>query len=93
MEKLYYKDTFVAIQNGIFRSRNHEDGQICWCCKNEFKDKDECILVFNNYKYIPNMIIHRRCFRQQASEMSMNRFLGLVEKDYIEYNKLKNIFG
>lgn len=88
MEKFYYKDTFVAARNCTFRSRNHEDGKTCWCCNEEFKDNDECVILINNYKYIPNVLLHKICFDKADKESLCCH----IEWDYKEYQQLQKIF-
>lgn len=89
MENFYYKDTFVAVRNCKFRGRNHEDGKVCWCCEEEFQDNDECVLLINNYKHIPNMILHKKCFDNSNKESLCQH----IEWDYQEYKKYQKIFN
>lgn len=92
MEKVYYKDTFVAIRNCTFRSRNHEEGKTCWCCNDEFKDDEKCILLINNYKYIPNMILHKDCFERVHPDYR-DKLCENIERDYREYKELAKVFN
>lgn len=91
MENFYYKDTFVAVRNCKFVSRNHNEGKTCWCCGNEFQDNEQCILLINNYKHIPNMIIHKDCF-DRVNPKYREQLCENIEKDYKEYNELNKIF-
>lgn len=92
MENFYYKDTLVAVRGCLFRSQNHEKGKTCWYCDNEFKDKDECTLLINNYKHIPNMILHKKCFDYVSPEYR-DRLCANIERDYREYKEYQKVFN
>ena len=92
MEHFNYKGTFVAVRSCHFRSRNHEDGRTCWCCQEEFKDNDECVILINNYKYIPNMLLHKDCFYKVEPDCR-EIFCESIENDYKEYKEFEKIFN
>ena len=95
MDRFYYKDTFVAVRNCTFRSRNHEDGKTCWCCESEFQEDDECVILINNYCHIPNMLLHKKCFKNhtQNNNNNIDRLCSSIKKDYIEYKKMSKVFN
>ena len=91
IENFNYKDTFVVVRDCKFIIENHKKGKTCLCCGKEFQNNEKCILLINNYKYIPNVIIHKDCFDRVLPEYK-ERLFENIEKDYKEYQELKKIF-
>lgn len=92
VEKFNYKDTFVHVRSCKFRSQNHIERKTCWCCNHEFQDEEQCVILINNYKYIPNMIIHKECYNKVKPGYRENMCEN-IEKDYRDYEELSEIFG
>ena len=85
-----YKDTPVFIRKMTFRERNHEDGQTCFCCQEEFKENDQLTLLINNHKYFPNMILHQECF--EFWEKRTDELCDDIVSAYEQCKQLQNIF-
>ena len=92
MKKFYYKGNVVAVLNLKFSEQNHEKGRSCWCCGGEFKHNEECVALINNYRDIPNMLLHKECFEQYDTDEARCELCDKIAKDYSEYTRLNKIF-
>lgn len=92
MAKFSYKDTIVHVRQCTFKTQNHDKHKICWCCNKEFKDNEICVILINNYKHIPNMILHKKCFNE-ITPTTTDDLYALIESDYRTYKRLDKIFG
>jgi hypothetical protein len=92
MEDFYYKDITIAVRKCKFRIQNYAENKTCWCCGNEFQDNEQCVLLISNFRYIPNMIVHKDCF-DDCSPRDRIRMCAKVERKYQEYERLSKIFS
>ena len=85
-----YKDSLVHLRecdgNGIRKFNPHR----CFCCNEQIKD-GKALLVINNYKYIPNVFIHEKCFKE--CENTTDKLFSDIEEAWKKYKSLKEIFG
>lgn len=83
-----YKDSRVHLRecNGIGKFNPHR----CFCCNEQIKD-GKAILVINNYRYIPNVFIHEKCFKE--CENNTDALFSNIEGAWKKYKILKEIFG
>ena len=51
----------------------------------------KALLVINNYKYIPNVFIHEKCFKE--CENTTDKLFFDIEEAWKKYKSLKEIFG
>lgn len=86
-----YKDSTVWIKK--VKWNNVEDYQKikwkCPMCYDYIKNGDVVYLVFNNYKYFPNVILHEDCF----VEVKADYIFSEIEREYNEVKYKKNIFN
>ena len=88
MVGFYYKDTFVATDNFTFRRMDNRN-KTCFCCNKEIVSGEDIVLLINNYKHIPNMVLHKNCFEEQnTTELCQD-----IEDSYKKYKELHSIFG
>lgn len=85
-----YKDStvYVAETNADFSSR--KEPPVCWCCMHNV-NRGKAIMLFNNFKYFPNMVMHEKCFNDLSH--SPNKLFEAIEEDYSKYKTLSIIFG
>lgn len=85
-----YKDStvYVAETNANFSSR--ERPPVCWCCMHNV-NHGKAIMLFNNFKHFPNMVMHEKCFGDLSH--SPNKLFEAIEEDYRKYKTLNIIFG
>ena len=89
MESFDYKDSFVAV-------RRYQTGKLpsqlvrkCYCCQNGINDCRAVILI-NNHKYIPNVLMHENCFDERQNKTEL---FEEIENKYIEFNHLRSTFN
>lgn len=85
-----YKDSsvYIAETNADFSSR--EKPPICFCCMHNVS-RGKAIMLFNNFKYFPNMVFHENCYNAVGRNTDM--LFEAIEEQYKEYKKLNIIFG
>lgn len=87
-EKINYKDSVVYFSehNGHWSINPHN----CFCC-NKLVRSGKAILVINNGKYIPNILLHTECFsRWEGNEPELISDIEKVWKEFQELNKIFN---
>ena len=90
LQSFKYKDTSVYVRRGHYRNMPSELQRICFCC-NEKMNNCMVVLLINNYKEIPNVILHDECYEQWKDKT--DELCDDIAKDYDEYKKLNGIFG
>lgn len=85
--EIKFKDSWVWV---IEAKGNWEiNPQNCFCCEKSIK-KGEAMLLINNYKYIPNMLLHKECFNN--IEEPLESFLNKIEESYKQYKNMNKVF-
>lgn len=89
MEKVKYKESDVWFRecNGAWDINPHD----CYCCNKPIKTGEKATLIFNNYKYIPNILVHSECFDEQ--KLKVCELLADIEESYNQYKMLSRVFG
>lgn len=90
MRSFDYKDSFVAVREwnaGIIPGNMQ---RTCYCCGEKISNC-RAVLLINNYKYIPNVILHAECFGQQ--EGREEELFDSIRSSYGQYRKLESVFG
>ena len=85
-----YKNTPVYVRRGHYSNMPSELQRTCFCC-NERMNNCMVVLLINNYKEIPNVILHGECYEQWKDKT--DELCDDIAKAYNEYKKLNGIFG
>ena len=85
-----YKNTPVYVRRGHYRNMPPELQRTCFCC-NEKMNNCMVILLINNYKEIPNVILHNECYEQWKDKT--DELCDDITETYDEYKRLNKIFG
>lgn len=85
-----YKNTPVYVRRGHYRNMPSELQRTCFCC-NEKMNNCMVVLLINNYKEIPNVILHDECYEQWKDKT--DELCDDIAEVYDEYKKLNGIFG
>lgn len=89
VETINYKDSFVKVHH--FKNLlMYLNPRKCYCCNENIGSDENVILMINNHKYIPNMLLHEVCYNSFTNK---ENFIGNIEKDYREYKDKNEIFG
>lgn len=82
-----YKDTKIyAIEhNGRWELTSRR----CICCNQPIKN-GKALLVINNYKHIPNIIIHTECFNKYDG--NYNELFSIIETEWQHYKDMREVF-
>ena len=90
MEKINYKDSFVKVYH-LKKLQMYLNPRKCYCCNENIGSDENVILMINNHKYIPNMLLHEVCYNSFTNK---ENFIGNIEKkDHREYKVKNEIFG
>ncbi len=89
VETINYKDSFVNVYH-FKKLPMYLNSRKCYCCNKNIGFDEKVILMINNHKYIPNMLLHEACYK---SFNNKENFIGNIEKDYREYKDKNEIFG
>jgi len=83
-----FKDSDVLVRKaeGNWESNPHD----CFCCKKPVQ-QGRAVLLMNNYKYIPNILLHEECF--DTAELRIENLLSDIEREYEQYKILHRIFS
>lgn len=84
-----YKGNVVGCMSHV-RGSSHLNSKICFCCNNELHDGEHVILLINNYKSFPNVLLHEECFKEW--ENTTDELCEDLEKSYNRYKELNKIF-
>ena len=87
-----YKNSKVHMCNCTFKQQNHPEERICYICNNKFHNNDNCIILCNNHKYIPNMLLHSHCFNELSNNAKRILLLD-IESNYKKFLELEKIFN
>lgn len=90
MEKFMYKDTSVWFKEYESGNLPKELQRTCFCCGKKI-NKCKVVLLINNYKIIPNVLMHSECFSEWKNKT--DELLGDIENSYSKWNQLNNVFG
>lgn len=92
-----YKDSFVVIRYMLGEARAYTRPQKCICCGKALNDKECVALLINNYKYFPNILVHKKCLEalenDAESEVKMENLFQKIEQMYQQYRELKVYLG
>lgn len=89
VETINYKDSFVKVHH--FKNLPmYLNPRKCYCCNENIGSDENVILMINNHKYIPNMLLHEVCYNSFTNK---ENFIGNIEKGYREYKDKNEIFG
>lgn len=86
----YYKENIVGCIQYI-RGASHLNPKYCFCCGKEIKDGESVVLLINNYKSFPNILIHEDCFEEW--ETRTDDLCSDLESAYHQYKQLDMVFG
>lgn len=89
-ETFNYKDSVVTVRHYKTGKLNKEMRKKCFCCLKEI-DNCESSLLINNYKYIPNVLLHKECFEEQKSKT--DDLCNDIVSQYKLFKDLNSIFG
>ena len=85
-----YKNTPVYVRRGHYRNMPSELQRTCFCC-NEKMNNCMVVILINNYKEIPNVILHDKCYEQWKDKT--DELCDDIAEAYDDYKKLNGIFG
>ena len=85
-----YKNSPVYVRRGHYSNMPSELQRTCFCC-NERMNNCMVVLLINNYKEIPNVILHGECYEQWKDKT--DELCDDIAEVYDEYKKLNGIFG
>lgn len=90
MESFAYKDSFVAVREWETGIIPKEMQRTCFCCGKKVSSC-KAVLLINNYKYIPNVMLHSECFSRQKDRTE--ELCDDIQSSYGQYRKLESVFG
>lgn len=67
MKNFDYKGTPVFVREWHSGNLPEQMQNTCFCCHRKINNCDATLLI-NNYKYIPNVVMHSKCFKQWESK-------------------------
>ena len=88
-----YKNTPVYARNWHYGNMPSKLQRTCFCCN---KKINNCmaVLLINNYKEIPNVILHDECYEQWKDKTDeLCDDIAEAYYEYKKYKKLNGIFG
>ncbi len=85
-EPIKYKDSLIHIRD--INANWDENPKRCYCC-GEPINKGKALLFINNHQYIPNILLHPKCYDKQPDKQNL---FANIETDYKKYKKLCQIF-
>lgn len=90
MKKFNYKDSFVAVREWHYGNFPEQMQRTCFCCRRKINNCNVTLLV-NNYKYIPNVILHSDCFKEW--ENKPEELCDSILLSYRAWKRDDEIFG
>lgn len=90
MKEFKYKDSIVAVrewETGIIPEKMQKT---CFCCGKKVSSCKAALLI-NNYRYIPNVVLHSECFGMQKDKTE--ELFDSIQSSYEQYRKLESVFG
>ena len=88
-EKIQYKGSIVTVRRWYHRDTGGLKRR-CFVCRKEIQD-GEVTLLANNYKHIPNILIHSECLDKW--EGRKEELCGKIEEEYLDWMEKNEIFG
>ena len=85
-----YKNTPVYVRSCHYGNMPSKLQRTCFCCL-EKVNNCMAVLLINNYKEIPNVILHDECYERWKDKT--DELCDDIAKAYDEYKKLNGIFG
>ena len=85
-----YKNTPVYVRNWHYGNMPSKLQRTCFCCN---KKINNCmaVLLINNYKEIPNVILHEECYEQWKNKT--DELCDDIAKAHDDYKRLNEFFG
>ena len=90
LQSFKYKNTPVYVRRGHYRNMPSELQRTCFCC-NEKMNNCMVVLLINNYKEIPNVILHDECYEQWKDKT--DELCDDIAKAHDDYKRLNEFFG
>ena len=90
LQSFKYKNTPVYVRRGYYGNMPSALQRTCFCC-NEKMNNCMVVRLINNYKEIPNVILHDECFEQWKNKT--DELCSEIAKAHDEYKRLNEIFG
>lgn len=90
MKEFKYKDSTVAVREWETGTIPKKMQRTCFCCGKKVSSC-KAVLLINNYKYIPNVVLHSECFSRQ--EGRTEELCDDIQSSYEQYRKLESVFG
>lgn len=82
-----YKNSLIHVRD--INANWDENPKRCYCCGEPIYNGNAYLFI-NNYKYIPNILLHTECYDKQTDKQTL---FTHIEADYAKYKKLSQIFG
>lgn len=89
---IIYKGTIVRCRETMATNTTKPQKK-CLCCGKEIKNGSKITVMFNNYKKLPNMILHSECFAEDKQKGRINDLLSEVEQSYKQWKWVSPSFG
>lgn len=90
MKSFDYKDSFVAVREWETGFIPDKMQRTCFCCGKKISNC-KAVLLINNYKYIPNVMLHAACFSKR--EDNVVKLCDGIQASYMQYKILDSVFG
>ena len=84
-----YKNTPVYVRRWHYGNMPSELQRTCFCCEEKINNCN-AVLLINNYKEIPNVVLHDKCFK--CWEDITDELCDEIAEAYNDYKKLNEIF-
>lgn len=85
-----YKGTPVHVRRWHYGNMPSELQKTCFCCNKKINNR-MAVLLINNHKEIPNVILHDECFEQWKNKT--DELCSDIAKAQDDYKRLNEIFG
>lgn len=90
LQSFKYKNTPVYVRRWHYGNMPSKLQRTCFCCGEKINNC-MAVLLANNYKEIPNVLLHDECF-EQWKDITDELCYDIAEA-YDDYKKLNEIFG
>ena len=90
MDNFTYKGTKVWFREYTTGNLTKDLQRTCFCCGKKVNNC-KAVLLINNYKKIPNMLIHSECFSEWKNKT--DELVEDIESSYSQWKQLNNVFG
>lgn len=90
MKEFRYRDSIVAVrewETGIVPEKMQ---RTCFCCGKKVS-RCKAVLLINNYRYIPNVMLHSECFDKHKDKEE--ELCDSIQSSYEQYSKMNLVFG